>query len=116
MLADTIGQESELADTDQTSRQYVQQKAADELDRLQGHDLGAAVIPIILPVKADAAVFQRSKAVVGNSHAVSVAGQILEDPLGSPEGWLSVDHPFDGSGLLTQELEGRWIGQGLQSA
>ena len=38
----------------------MKQKAADELSRFQGHGLGAAVICIILPLKVDAALFQRS--------------------------------------------------------
>ena len=37
--ADAIGQEAELADADQSGRQHVEQEAADELDRVQGHGL-----------------------------------------------------------------------------
>src|SRR5450755_1946349 len=42
---------------------------------------------------------------VGNRHAVRVASQILEDPFGSAKRWLDVNDPFDGLGLLAQELE-----------
>ena len=59
LFADSIGEEAELADADQSGRQHVEQEAADELDRIQGHGLGAAVIGVVFPVKADAAVFQR---------------------------------------------------------
>ena len=88
LLADAIGEEAEVANADQTGRQHVEQEAADELDRIEGHGLGAGVIGIVFPVEADAAVFHRSKAMVGNGHAVRVAGQILEHAAGSTEGRL----------------------------
>jgi hypothetical protein len=64
-FADTIGEEAELADTYQSGRQHVEQEAADELDRIEGHGLGAGVIRVVFPVKADASVFQSAQPVVG---------------------------------------------------
>ncbi len=84
-----IGEESELADTNQSGREHVEQEAADELDCIQSRDCGAALVSVVLPVKADAAVFEGSKAVIGNGHAVSVASQILENALGPPKGGLA---------------------------
>jgi len=83
----------------------MQQKAAEELYRFQRHGLGAAMICIVLPLEADATIFQRSQTMVGNRHAVRVAGQILEDPFGSAKGWLDVNDPLDRLGLLALELE-----------
>ena len=34
LSAEAVGQKAELADADQTGRQHVQQKAADELERI----------------------------------------------------------------------------------
>jgi hypothetical protein len=101
LLADTIGQESELADADQSGGKHVEQEAADELDRIQGHDLGSTAVTVVLPVKADTTIFQRSQAVIGNRHAVSVAGQILENTLRSAKGRLDVHNPFDPCGFFT---------------
>ena len=45
---------------------------------------------VVLPLKRDAAMFEGSQAVIGNRHAVSVAGQILENALRSAKGRLDV--------------------------
>src|SRR5450755_4031158 len=53
---------------------------------------------------------------VGNRHAVRVASQILEDPFGSAKGWLDVNDPCDGLGLLAQELELGRISESMEFA
>src|ERR1700722_12457385 len=60
---------------------------------------------IVLPFKTDAAVFESTKAMVGDCHSVGVASQISENPLRSAEGGLDVNHPFNFGGLLTQGFE-----------
>jgi len=87
-----------VTNADQSGRQHVEQEAADEFDRIESHDLGKGVIRVVFPVKADAAVSQSAKPVVGDGDAMSVAGQILEHAAGSTEGSLDVDHPFEVSG------------------
>ena len=105
LFADAIGEEAEVADADQAGRQHVEQEAANELDRIESHGLGAGVIRVVFPVEADAAVFQSAKPVVGDGDAMSVASQILEHAPGSTEGRLDVNHPFEVSGCFTQGLE-----------
>ena len=80
----------------------MEQEAADELDGIQGHDLGSTAVSVVLAVKADPSVFQSSKPVVGDSHPVGVASQILENALGTAEGRFGVNHPFVADGLLTR--------------
>jgi hypothetical protein len=84
----------------------MQQEAAQELDRVQSHELGAAAVGIIFPLKTYAAIFKSAKAVVGDGDAVRVASQILEYSAGSTEGRLDVNHPIDGGGFFAQSLEG----------
>ena len=62
LFADAIGEEAEVADADQSGGQHVEQEAADELDRIEGHGLGAGVVGVVFPVEADVAVFQRCEA------------------------------------------------------
>ena len=62
LFADAIGEEAEVADADQSGRQHVEQEAADELDRIEGHGLGAGMIRVVFPVEADVAVFQSCEA------------------------------------------------------
>ena len=47
---------------------------------------------------------------------MGVSGQILENLFWPAEGALGVNHPFHATGLMTQGLEGRWLGQRIQFA
>lgn len=64
VFADAIGQEAELADAHQSGRQNMQQEAAQELYAIEGHELGAGAVGVILPVETDVAVFERAQAMV----------------------------------------------------
>ena len=110
------GEEAELADAYQASRQHVEQEAAQELDRVECHELSTGVVRVIFPLKTDLAVFERADAVIGDGHAVGVASQILEHAVRSAKGRFDVDHPIDGGGLITQSLEGGGIGESFQFA
>lgn len=58
VFADSIGKKAELTNADESGGQHVEQETADELDRVQGHGLGPAVIGVILGSKADPALFE----------------------------------------------------------
>jgi len=92
-------------------RQHVEQEATDELDRVEGHDLGAGVVRVVFPVKADMAVVQGAKPVIGDGDAMSVASEILEHASWSPQGRLYVNNPFELSGCFTHGLERRRLSQ-----
>ena len=111
LFADAIGEEAEVADADHSDRQHVEQETADELDRIEGHGLGARVIRVVFPVEADLAVFQGSKPMVGDGDAVRVARQVLEHAAWSTERRLDVNDPFEVSGCFTQGLERGRLGQ-----
>jgi hypothetical protein len=111
LFADAIGEEAEVADANQAGRQHMEQEAADELDRIEGHGLGAGVIGVVFPVKADVTILQGAKPVIGDGDAMSVAGQILEYAPGSTEGRLDVNDPFELGGCFTQGLECGRLGQ-----
>ncbi len=85
--SNAVGEEPELADAYQPGRDDVEQEAAEELDC------------VVLPLKADAAVFEGSKAMIGDGHAVGIAGQILENPLGSAKRRFGINHPLGAGGL-----------------
>ncbi len=111
LFADAIGEEAEVADADQPGRQYVEQKAADELDRIEGHGLGAGMIGVVFPVKADTTVLQSAKAVIGDGHAVRVPSQILEHASWSTKGRLDVNDPFELRRCFGHGLERGWLSQ-----
>jgi len=90
--ASAVGEEAEVADADQSFGQNVQQKAAQELMSGNGHDLVLSVVGIVSPAEGDAIVLEGHEPMVGDSHAVGVAGQIVENMLGAAEGRLSLIH------------------------
>jgi len=111
LFADSIGKKAEVADADQAGRQHVEQEAADELDRIESHGLGAGMIGVVFPVKADMAVFQRAKAMVGDGDAMRIAGQILEHAPRSTERRLHVNYPFELRDCFAHGLERGRLGQ-----
>lgn len=47
----------------------------------------------VTPAKGNLTVGQSDEAVVGDGDAMSIAAEILQDVLGSAEGWFGVDDP-----------------------
>ena len=62
--------------------------------------LRAGAVSIIFPLEADAPVFERTQAMVGDRDAMRVASQILEHAARPAEGRLDVHHPVDGGGMI----------------
>ena len=74
-----IRHESEVADAMEAVGQGMEQKTADELVRLQPHDLPGAVLTVILPAECDVIVVESFEAIVGYSDAMGVAAEICEN-------------------------------------
>ena len=89
----------------------MEQEAADELDRIEGHDLAAVVVFGVAPAEAYLAVNEIEEPAVRDGDAVSVAGQILQHMLGSAEGWLGIDDPLFAAQQAQQRVELTWLRQ-----
>ncbi len=76
--------------------QDVDQEAADELARRQGHQLapGRSVGAVVLPLKRDALLVHGDQTAIGDGDAMGVAGEIGQHGLGPGEGALAIDDPF----------------------
>ena len=48
---------------------------------------------LILPAESDLIIVERHEAVIGDGHAMGVAGEVTDDMLGSTERWFGIDHP-----------------------
>ena len=70
-----------VADAMEAAGQHVQEKAADELGRVERHGLEpvAAFDPVVLPFEGDARLVERDQPGVGDGDAVGVAREIGED-------------------------------------
>jgi hypothetical protein len=76
----------------------VEQETAQELLRAERHDFLLISVGIILPAESNLIIRESYEAVVGDGHAMSVAGEIAEHMMGTTEGWLGIDNP-----VLTEE-------------
>ena len=87
-----ISQKPIVADSDEALGQGVEEKAVDKLHRAEGGLLEDIVLPVFVP-EADHAVFEINEATVGDSDAVGVTGQILQDMLRVRDGVPHTDNP-----------------------
>jgi hypothetical protein len=91
--ASSVCEEAEVADTNQAFGQNVKKKSAQELICRNGHDFVLGAVSIVSPAEGDAIVLESHESMVGDSYAMSVAGQIVENVFGAAEGRLGIDHP-----------------------
>ncbi len=94
----------------ESARQNVDQKTPEELIAFECHNprLLSAFQSVIFPLKRDLTVFHIEQPLVGKSHPVSVAAEIIEYLARTSERRLRVNHPFGFSQRLqtAQELSG----------
>jgi hypothetical protein len=89
----------------------MQQKASNELNRVQRHGLGLVAVRIILPQEGDLAAFNRQNPAVGDRNPVRVAGEIFQNLLRAAERRFGVYDPFDSPGPVAQGRECSRSGQ-----
>src|SRR4029077_10607473 len=111
-----VGEEAVVADAMEAIRQGVQEEAADELIGLKRHELGLAMMAVLLPAEGNLAVLHRYRPAVGDRVAVGVATEIGEHLLGPAEGPLGVDHPIDPPKLVQAISKGSWSAELGESA
>jgi hypothetical protein len=70
--AAAVGEEAEVADTNEAFGEQVQQEAAQKLIERQGHQLGFVVVSGIAPAKGDLVIGQGDESVVGDGDAMGV--------------------------------------------
>jgi hypothetical protein len=104
-------EEAEVANTNEPSRQDMQQEAAEELVRAHSHVPLLIAVSIILPKKRDLAVGERYKSVVRDGDAMGVASQVVQYVLGSPEWAFGVNDPILAEQAAQKRLKRSGIGQ-----
>src|SRR5450631_4352441 len=90
----------------------MQEKAAEEVHGVQGHDPLLAAMRIIAPEEADALTVEGGDAVIADGHAMGVAAEVAQHMFGSPEGRLGMDVPVLVFQLLDHVLEYHRITEG----
>jgi len=112
LLAPTaVGKEADVADAMEAVRHGMLQEAADEFVGGERHDLGLAVLPIVLPGETDLAVVKCAQAAVGDGDAVGVTVEIAEDLFGFREWGFTKDDPVNLGQRVDVGGEAGWNGQ-----
>jgi hypothetical protein len=114
--APAIGQEPEKADADKAAGQDVEQEAAQELLRTKRHDSLLISMGIIFPAESNLVMVESHEAVVGDGHAMGVAGEIAEHMMGTAEGGLGVDDPVLTEQGAQEGAEGLFVFEWLESS
>ena len=86
-----LSQEAEVANAVEAVWKRVQQKATDELVRLQAQDAGTTAAAIVFVGEGDFIVGDGDQSGIGDGRAMGVAGEIGQHALGSAERRLGVD-------------------------
>lgn len=94
LVGDTVGKKSVVSDSHQAFGDNVEEKTPYELSGIQFHDFILVTVGAILPAESYLTIFHRDQPFVGNSDALSVAAEVLEDLLRSGEGRFAVNHPI----------------------
>jgi hypothetical protein len=104
-----VGEKAVMPDAMEPVGQGVKQKAPDELEDREGHHLRLAVVTIVLPAEADAAIGHADQARIGDRDAMRVAPEIGQHLLGPAKGWFGIDDPLDATELGEAPGEGGWL-------
>ena len=89
-----VGEETAASNTNKSAWRNVLQKSSEEFIAVEGHELAAAAVAVILHPEADAGVVDVDESAVADGHAVDVAGEVAQHLSRSSKWWLRVYHPF----------------------
>ena len=88
-----VGEKAEVTDAHEAIGQNVEEEAADEFLGMKGHGLFSIAISSISITQGDLAVLDVEDAVIGKSHAVGVAAEVIKHGLWRTERLFRVNHP-----------------------
>ena len=114
LFAATIGQKPKMANTHQTLRKNVQQKAADQLLTWQVHRLPAILILVVFVAHLDFTFGDRPDTRIADGGAIRVTGQIGHDGFGLSQPGFGVDDPLDCHQAIKHPVHFRWPGNAVE--
>jgi len=103
-----------VTDADQALGQNVDQESAQKLICRNGHDLVLTAVRIVFPAKRDSIILKRNQSMVGDGDAVRIASEIVQNMLGTAEGWLGLDDPVLAKELSKKVLKATWFDKTLE--
>ena len=107
----SIGEKPVITNAHETSRQNVLKKTSDELIDIESHHFLAPAVAIVSPLESNATVFHGNQPVVGNSDAMGVAREIIENVPRAAKGGLGKNNPLDLAAFLQKAFETFGLGK-----
>ena len=113
MFPAPIREKARKSNPDEPARQDMEHEATQELFGSHRHLALLAAVSVVLPAEGDLAVGNGHETVIGDGHAVRIAGQVMEHMFRPAERSFGVDHP-----ILTKQrpeksmkrlLSGKWL-------
>jgi hypothetical protein len=92
----------------------VDREAAQELIGGDRHDFLLAAVRIVFPAKGDSIILERHQSMVGDGDAVRIASEIVQNMLGTAEGWLGIDDPVLVEELSEKPAKATWLSKTLE--
>lgn len=87
------GQETEVPDADETARQHMQHKAAEELLDRKGHYPFLVSVGGVSPPERDLIVPEVNETPIGNRNSMCVSTEIPKNLFGAAERWFAINNP-----------------------
>ena len=112
----TAGEETEVADSDEATRQHMQQKATQEFVDRQSQESLLVFVSGVAPAERHLVLNEGNETVVGNRNAMSVGAEVTKYLLGSTERRFAVDHPARRVKLTDQTPEQPGLSQAAKQA
>ncbi len=103
-----------MADADQPFRENVDQESSQKLICGNRHDLLFTASCVVFPAKRDLIILERHQSMVGDGDAVRIAGEIVQNRLGTAEGWLGIDDPILVEELSEKLAKAMWLSKTLE--
>lgn len=115
-LSVPVAQQSVIADLHELIGKYVQEKATNELEGVEGHEPGLAFLCRVTYPKGDIVCSYPYDSVVRDGHTVGVAAEVLDDMGCASERFLAVDNPLFAIKIGQVLPKGRLFLEGLDLA
>jgi hypothetical protein len=88
-----VGEETEVSDADEASRQYVDQETAKKLHGRQRHGAPLVAVGVVLPPEGDPFAVEGEQSMVGDGYPVGIAAEVAEHLCRPAESRLGMDDP-----------------------
>ena len=78
LIAVAVAQQALMPQTREGRQQHLEQKTADELARIEGHQSDTIPLAIVFPAESNSSVLKCDQTMVGDSHSMGIAAEVIE--------------------------------------